>query len=81
MLAFVPVSSGVYYMSNARGWIYIGESENLQARLLEHLAERGTALQMRGPTLFSFEVCGESERYERQNRLVFQHEPVCNRLA
>jgi excinuclease UvrABC nuclease subunit len=32
-----PASSGVYGLSNAREWIYVGETDNIQVRLLEHL--------------------------------------------
>ena len=37
-----PASSGVYGLSNAREWIYVGETDNIQARLLEHLEETNT---------------------------------------
>ena len=34
-----PAASGVYGLSNAREWIYIAETGNIQASLLEHLAD------------------------------------------
>jgi hypothetical protein len=79
--AHAPIASGVYGISNAREWIYIGETDNIQLRLLEHLAESGTALKARGPTGFTFEVCDPEARPARQDRLVLQYEPVCNRQS
>jgi hypothetical protein len=77
--AHAPAMSGVYGISNGCEWIYIGEADNIQQRLLEHLAEDGTQLKARVPTGFSYEVCNQSIRVERQDRLILQYEPVCNR--
>jgi predicted GIY-YIG superfamily endonuclease len=77
--AHAPVMSGVYGISNGREWLYIGETCDIQARLLEHLTEIKTLLMTRMPTGFVFEVCAQSERAGRQDRLVSEHEPICNR--
>jgi hypothetical protein len=74
-----PVMSGVYGISNAGEWIYIGESDNIQQALLRHLMELNTALLKRVPTGFVFEVCDRGQRPGRQNRLVTEYAPVCNR--
>ena len=34
VLMYVPVVSGIYGISNAREWIYIGVADNLQGALL-----------------------------------------------
>ena len=34
-----PIASGVYGISNAREWIYIGETDNIQGALFEHLRD------------------------------------------
>ena len=81
VLAHAPTASGVYGISNAREWLYIGEAENIQQRLLVHLSESGTALHARSPTGFSFELCDENTRHGRQDRLIMQYEPVCNRQS
>jgi hypothetical protein len=73
-----PTMSGVYGISNAREWIYIGEADNIQEALLRHLRELGTPLLRRQPTGFVFEVCGRASRAERQVRLVLEYEPTCN---
>ena len=74
-----PASSGVYGLSNAREWIYVGETENIKARLLEHLQETNTLLRGKDPTGFSFELCASYNRVARQSRLIVELEPVCNR--
>ena len=76
---YAPVTSGVYGISNAREWIYIGETDNIQGSLLAHLQKLHTALLKREPTGFVFEICDESHRSARQDRLVLEYEPTCNR--
>jgi hypothetical protein len=73
-----PESSGVYGLSNGRQWLFIGEANNIQARLLEHLEETGTLLSNERPTGFTFEECPPRDRVLRQNALVRQFEPFCN---
>src|ERR1700688_3245753 len=77
---YAPNVSGVYGISNAREWIYIGETDNIQGALLAHLKDIGTALMKRAPRGFVFEVCDRARRRARQDRLVFEYEPACNPL-
>lgn len=79
--AFAPAASGVYGVSNAREWIYIGTSDDIQASLLRHMSESATSLMKRKPTGFVFEVCKPVHCVARQNRLVLEYEPVCNRSS
>jgi len=74
-----PNLSGVYGISNAGEWIYIGSTDNIQEALFRHLQELNSALQKRRPTGFVFEVCDPEKRNDRQDRLVFEYEPTCNR--
>jgi len=74
-----PAASGIYGVSNAREWIYIGQTDNIQASLLNHLLESDSVLMKRRPTGFVFELCGFAGRSARQDRLVFEYEPACNR--
>jgi hypothetical protein len=74
-----PVVSGVYGISNSREWIYIGESDDIQGALLAHLRDIQTALMKREPTGFVFEACDGAGRMARQDRLVLEYEPTCNR--
>lgn len=78
---YAPITSGVYGISNAREWIYIGETNNIQGSLLGHLQNLQTSLMKREPTGFVFEICDEARRSARQDRLVFEYEPTCNRQS
>lgn len=77
---YAPAMSGVYGISNALEWIYIGETDNIQSSLLSHLHEIGTSLMKREPKGFVFEVCAQAQRASRQGRLVSEYGPACNRL-
>jgi len=77
--AQAPTASGVYGISNAREWIYIGETDNIRGALLAHLQDSAAAVMQRQPTGFVFEVCEQSRRPARQDRLVLEYEPTCNR--
>jgi hypothetical protein len=76
-----PAGSGVYGLSNAREWIYIGETDNIKARLLEHLQEKNTFLTGRLPTGFTFELCPPYDRVARQNRLILELGPAWSRRS
>ena len=76
---YAPVASGVYGISNGTEWIYIGETDDIQATLFGHLQESDTPLARRRPTGFVFEVCERAARPSRQDRLVLEYEPTCNR--
>ncbi len=73
-----PASSGVYGLSNALEWVYVGETDNIQAKLLEHLNETGTLLKQRLPTGFNFELCSPDSRLARQQQLILELDPACN---
>lgn len=77
--ANAPAAPGLYGLANAQEWIYIGETENIQATLLQALRQSDSAVQKRFPTGFVFELCGSPERRDRHNRLILEYEPVCNR--
>jgi len=74
-----PAGAGVYGLSNAREWIFIGETENIKAALLAHLQATDRAVAEHSPTGFTFEVCSPDARFARQDRLIQELEPVCNR--
>ncbi len=74
-----PASSGVYGLSNAREWIFVGETDNIRAALLSHLQETHTPPLERVPTGFVFELCAPHNRPARQDRLVQEYQPVFNR--
>jgi hypothetical protein len=77
--AYAPALSGVYGISNAREWIYIGETDDIQGALLTHLSEYESPLMRSKPAGFVFEVCERARRPGRQDRLVHEYGPTCNR--
>jgi hypothetical protein len=74
-----PQSSGVYGISNAKEWVFIGSSEDLQASLVDHLESVGSTLMARTPTGFIFEPCPVGACVARRDRLIAELKPVCNR--
>jgi excinuclease UvrABC nuclease subunit len=78
---FAPASPGVYGISNAHEWIYIGESDNIQASLLEHLQDSQARVMKKQPTGFVCELCDRAARSSRQDRLILEYESACNRLS
>ena len=77
--ANAPAASGIYGISNAREWIFIGATDNIQGSLLRDLQQGDSALLRRFPTGFVFELCDAADRRARQDRLILEYEPVCNR--
>jgi len=76
---YAPIASGVYGISNAQEWIYIGETEDIQGALLAHLGDNDASLMKRRPAGFVFEICSGAHRSSRQDRLVLEYGPACNR--
>jgi len=74
-----PELSGVYGLSNAREWLFVGQGNNIRAQLLEHLNEVDTALMVQKPKGFAFELCPPTELIRRQDALVRELEPRRNR--
>ncbi len=72
-----PEVSGVYGISNSRDWLFIGESSNIRAALMDHLLERGTPLATRRPTGFQCEIASPSDRMDRLTTLTRELRPVC----
>lgn len=79
ILANAPNQSGVYAIYNT-GWLYIGESGDIQRRLLEHINDPTSVLSCNNPTGFCFELSPSHQRVERQNALMAQFFPTCNQM-
>jgi hypothetical protein len=77
--AYAPTASGVYGISNAREWIYIGETDDIRGALLTHFGQNESMLMKSKPAGFVFEVCDRARRPGRQDRLVYEYGPSCNR--
>ena len=76
---YAPQAPGVYGISNAREWIYIGHAGNLQKALLDCFQDPGSALMKKQPRGFVFEICDEAHWVTREDRLVLEYEPAFNR--
>ena len=70
--------SGVYGLYRPSAWIYVGESADMQARLLEHLNTPTPCLAREKPTGFTYELWQADKRVARQNQLILELKPVCN---
>jgi len=70
----------VYGLFKGNVWIYFGESGDVRARLLDHLAnETNACITRSAPTHFAYElVPGELARKARQNGLILEYNPPCN---
>ena len=77
ILKNAPESSGVYGLFNAF-WIYIGEADNLRARLLEHLSGDHPCIVRYRPSGFAFELVSSEDRRRRHKQLIKELRPRCN---
>lgn len=76
-----PSSSGVYGLADAREWIYVGETGDIQAELLGHLQNPPAFLRAHPPSGFTYELTAAERRIARQNQLVLELGPIGNRLV
>jgi hypothetical protein len=72
-----PQRPGVYGLFNAL-WIYIGEADDIRARLLGHLAGDNPCIAHYQPSGFAFELVDEEGRAERRDEIAALLEPLCN---
>lgn len=70
---YAPAASGVFGISSATKWLYIGETDNIQLTLLSLLdrqQEPSASQQLVG---FTFELCDAGARRSRQQRLRLEY--------
>ena len=77
VLKNAPESSGVYGLFNAF-WIYLGEADDLRARLLEHLDGDDPCIVRFQPSGFAFELASPNDRRRRHDQLIKELQPLCN---
>ncbi len=73
-----PEQSGVYALHYQTTWVYVGESENIRAQLLQHLSGDNARLTVYPHLTFSYELFPEAVRSWRQDELVREFRPICN---
>lgn len=79
VVMYAPSLPGVYGLSNSREWVFIAETDNIRSALIKQLEQADSAVRKMNPTGFVFEVCSASARAVRQDRLIHEYGPVCNR--
>ena len=77
----VPEASGVYGLSNASQWIYVGETANIHAELFKHLRHPSTFLKGHSPSGFTYELSSQEHRVQRRDQHVLELTPIGNRLG
>ncbi len=70
--ASVPARSGVYALCNAQQWIYVGETGDIQARLIQHLNGDNACITRSAPTVFQFDLVDANQRVAVQDRWIAQ---------
>ena len=71
-----PAKSGIYLLRTSARCIYVGETENIRKSLLSHLHGDDPWITLWAPTQFSFELCRETSRAQRQSQLSARLQPV-----
>ena len=74
-----PQQSGVYVLHSSRKtWVYVGESDNIRAQLIELLSGGNACLTIFSNLMFSYEIVPAATRAWRQGDLVKELQPICN---
>jgi hypothetical protein len=76
-----PAASGVFGLSNAQGWLVIGESDDIRDTLLNLLEDNVSKPGRRPATGFSYEVHPPQGRIQRRDRLIQELKPRQRVLA
>lgn len=74
-----PQESGVYSLRYQSTWVYVGESENIRAQLIQHLNGDNACITVYPSLTFSYELISPVTRSWRQDELVREFRPTCNR--
>lgn len=78
IMSRAPRGAGVYALWNKDYWIYVGQSGDIQGRLLQHLGGDNDCITHGQPTAFGFELIDDaSERDARQAALIRDLKPMC----
>ena len=73
-----PGVPGVYALWNRDVWVYVGETDDIRKRLLEHVSGSNECIASGHPTAFGFELINDPvERIARQAALIRDLMPIC----
>lgn len=73
--------SGIYAIGTKTEWVYIGEADNVQERLLEHYngwSDQSGCISQYNPDRFSYVPHPPENRTDRESELIAEHNPFCN---
>ncbi|PYN85256.1 MAG: hypothetical protein DMD87_23645 [Candidatus Rokuibacteriota bacterium] len=73
-----PMQSGVYALHNGIRWIYVGETSDILAQLVQLLNGDNAFLTVFRDLTFSYELLPEVTRAWRRAELVREFRPICN---
>jgi hypothetical protein len=73
-----PHESGVYALRNKTTWVYIGESSDVLAQLVQHLDANNACIAMFPDLMFSYELVHPVVRPWRLDDVVRELRPICN---
>jgi hypothetical protein len=76
-----PMQSGVYVLRDQTRWIYVGETNDILARLIQHLDGDNSCIALFRNLTFSYEVLPEVVRGGRLEELIRKFRPICNQWA
>lgn len=76
--ANAPNASGVYGLSTDSRCVYVGESRDIQARLMQHFGGDNACINRWSPAWFTFERVSPEYRLQRQDQLILELAPACN---
>ena len=78
VIANAPMQSGVYALHSETRWIYVGESGDILARLIQHLDGDSACIGLFRNLTFSYELLPEMVRAGRLDELITKFRPICN---
>lgn len=70
-----PAASGIIGLSNAGGWLYIADTDDIRTALLDLLDEQPRGPSNRSATGFSYELQPVEQRVQRREELVRELQP------
>ncbi|MGA3315900.1 MAG: GIY-YIG nuclease family protein [Candidatus Korobacteraceae bacterium] len=77
---YAPRSAGVYGIYKGNAWAYIGETNDIEARLYAHLrgeSDQSACILRQKPTHYAYETC--DNRLAREQALIRELDPACNK--
>jgi len=73
-----PQEAGIYALRSPTRWVYVGESDNIRAQLIQHLNGDNACITVHPSLTFSYELVPDAIRAWRQDELVSEFRPICN---